>query len=462
MFFKGSHGSFMVSTLAAMTMMACVGDATDATDATAVDQVAAAVTADSGFDADGFKTTAFGGSLATSVFESGTNKLVAVGRTTTTDGQGFPTGRVAIARYQKSTGARDTTLVGGNRTQADGCTAYTHVLNGGQEEIDSSCAQSMEAYAAVPYGNDIVIAGSADAFIPGSTNRERRPLLMRVSSTGAVVWSWMPRLEQTSNNYRLQGLTIANGVITATGWMYTSSGISEMVVVRLTVDGNPDASFPYGPIVRAVDASLSTADTTYSPQGVSVLASGQIVVAGYTQSKSSGAYRSLLASFASTGVKQGFATPRSGELLRAIKIDGTGRVVVGGSSVVSGPTQFLAERYTIGGTGGFSLDGSFGVGGLRTIKLGTAYADANAIAFDANGRIVLAGSSSSGTGYIMQTARLTSGGAIDTTYTSSGTAGFNFSGSSSEAAFAVAVQSDGKVTLAGAAANEFGLVRFDP
>jgi hypothetical protein len=93
--------------------------------------------------------------------------------------------------------------------RADGCTARARVVNSGQLEIDSSCTQNMHAYAAVPYGSDIVIAGSTDAFIPGSTNREQLPLLMRLNASGAVVWFRMPRIEQTSNNYRLQGLTIS-------------------------------------------------------------------------------------------------------------------------------------------------------------------------------------------------------------------------------------------------------------
>jgi hypothetical protein len=117
------------------------------------------------------------------------------------------------------------------------------------------------------------------------------------------------------------------------------------ILARISVDGNFDPSLPDGPTVLAIDPSMSTADTTYSPQAVSVLGNGQIVVVGCTQSKSSGAYRALVASFAPSGVRQGFATARSGELLRAIQVDGSGRVVVGGSSVVSGPTQSLHGRW---------------------------------------------------------------------------------------------------------------------
>src|SRR5205085_4377660 len=67
-----------------------------------------------------------------------------------------------------------------------------------------------------------------------------------------------------------------------------------------------------------------------------------------------------------------------------------GMIVAGGTSTSGGQTAFTLARYTPGG----ALDPSFGTGGIVTTPL--AAAAANALALQADGKLVLGGTSDSG------------------------------------------------------------------
>jgi uncharacterized delta-60 repeat protein len=142
-----------------------------------------------------------------------------------------------------------------------------------------------------------------------------------------------------------------------------------------------------------------------------------------------------------------------------IQIDSQGRYVVGGfvDRTVSGGTDrdIAIARYLPSGV----LDSSFGTGGFVVIDLaavlGAAEADEliEAITFDANGRIVLAGSVSvNGGNTDMLVGRLTEAGAADTSFGGSGFVVAQF-GPGADAALGVTVDRQGRVITAGYAAT---------
>jgi uncharacterized delta-60 repeat protein len=104
----------------------------------------------------------------------------------------------------------------------------------------------------------------------------------------------------------------------------------------------------------------------------------------------------------------------------------------------------LEERALLSGAG--SLDPSFGSGGVVTTALGTGYSDAYAVALQSDGKIVAAGDSSGG----FTVARYTQVGALDTSFNKTGSAAFAFvGGQHSTHVGGVAVDSSGRILLAG-------------
>ncbi len=132
-------------------------------------------------------------------------------------------------------------------------------------------------------------------------------------------------------------------------------------------------------------------------------------------------------------------------------------VTTGGKIVVGGRTggDFALAQYEANG----SLDASFGSGGKVTTNFGGTD-QAFAIALDSAGRITAAGTAS----YDFALARYNSDGSSDASFGSSGTVTPDFSFGSVDTAFGVVVQSDGRITAGGgtgaAAGSSFALARY--
>jgi uncharacterized delta-60 repeat protein len=137
--------------------------------------------------------------------------------------------------------------------------------------------------------------------------------------------------------------------------------------------------------------------------------------------------------------------------LYAIAIQPNGDIVVAGqllgaynSKTGDYDSSFALVRYTP--TGG--LDTTFGSRGILTTNTSAGRNEGiNALALQANGDIVAAGWANTSTGKLMDVARYTPSGALDTTF---GNGGIVFVNSFTGIAAAVAVQpTDGKIVLAG-------------
>jgi uncharacterized delta-60 repeat protein len=112
-----------------------------------------------------------------------------------------------------------------------------------------------------------------------------------------------------------------------------------------------------------------------------------------------------------------------------------------------------------------SLDSSFGDVGLVTLDIGSYDDSARAAAVQSDGKVVLAGYAANGIGLTdFAVARLLTNGAPDTTFHSTGSAAIAMSGSYDEAA-GVAIQPDGRIVLAGyarvGASDDFAVARLE-
>ena len=143
----------------------------------------------------------------------------------------------------------------------------------------------------------------------------------------------------------------------------------------------------------------------------------------------------------------------------AVAIDVSGNIVVAGYAFNGTDTDFAVARYDTNG----ALDTTFSGAGKDTTAMGAGDDEINGLAIDANGKIVVAGQSVSGTSNLFALARYDANGTLDPGFSGDGKATTNVD-VGSDAANAVAIQSDGKIVAAGRANNgvdrEFALVRY--
>ena len=142
------------------------------------------------------------------------------------------------------------------------------------------------------------------------------------------------------------------------------------------------------------------------------------------------------------------AVGSAGDRGHAMAIQSDGKVVVAGYSNNGSNNDFAVVRYNTDGT----LDPTFGTGGKVTTAIGSDDDEARALAIDGDGNIVVVGNvrlAQSGNDFAMGVARYTAAGALDTTFDTDGKLTLDFSSTHGDYAHGVALQSDGKIVVAG-------------
>jgi uncharacterized delta-60 repeat protein len=145
----------------------------------------------------------------------------------------------------------------------------------------------------------------------------------------------------------------------------------------------------------------------------------------------------------------------------SVVVQDDGRILVAGSSSDGGATDFALVRYTTTG----ALDGSFGDEGKVTTDFRNYGTDeAFGVALQSDGKIVVAGYADNGINYDFGLARYTKQGALDTRFGAGGKVTTDF-GNTLDEAYGVAVQRDGKIvvvgsTLSGGSNLNFAVARY--
>ena len=230
-------------------------------------------------------------------------------------------------------------------------------------------------------------------------------------------------------------------------------------------DGDIDTTF--GTNGKVTTAIGSGDDYAYA---LGIQSDGKIVAAGYSSDMVSGysgrnyfalvrynADGTLDTTFG-TGGKVTTAIGTGNDIVFALGIQSDGKIVVAGQTDVGADTHFALARYNTDG----SLDSTFGIAnsGIALADFGgDDYADALAIQSD--GRIVVAGRSF---GNDFAVVRFNADGTLDTTFGAGGGV-ITAVGSYADRAYALGIQSDGKIVTAGynevdGALAEFALVRY--
>ena len=277
----------------------------------------------------------------------------------------------------------------------------------------------------------------------------------------------------------------ADGKMVVAGSSTSTGGSTRNIVVqRFNTDGTPDSSF--GPGTAGVGAvSLNLGDNTDDvAKAVAIQLDGKIVVAGTSTGRSSNivlarlnANGTLDAAFGSgvaDGTPDGVVAVNLGDgddVVNALVIQPNGKLLVAGTttSTTGGTTggttsgNIMVARLNADGT----PDTGFGAGvadgtpdGVVSVSLGDGSDEANAIALQADGRIVVAGTTTStGSSSNIAVVRLNGNGTLDTDFgagsadgTPDGVVSLSL-GDGNEVARGLALQADGKVVVVGNRVN---------
>jgi uncharacterized delta-60 repeat protein len=252
-----------------------------------------------------------------------------------------------------------------------------------------------------------------------------------------------------------------DGKILAVGVAWADQ--ERFAVARYRANGSPDTDFSGDGRLRTSFGSVVDA----AASAVAVQQDGKIVVAGAADDEFGLARYNpdgeLDPSFGGEGqVTTGGALGGASDLL----IQPDGQIVAVGSTR-STPSRFGIARYRPNGT----LDPTFGSHGIVTTQFGPTDAGATAVARQANGDIVVAGSSGLGDDPDFALARYHRDGELDPTFGSGGLVTTQFGDSGQEWAAGVAIQADRRIVAVGTAvpemspcgaAQELALARYRP
>ncbi|MBI3456793.1 MAG: hypothetical protein HY002_13540 [Candidatus Rokubacteria bacterium] len=229
-------------------------------------------------------------------------------------------------------------------------------------------------------------------------------------------------------------------------------------LARYNPDGTLDASFGSGGTV-----TTSFGFASQQSFGVAIQADGKIVAVG--QALAPCCVAMALARYNPDGtLDAGFGS--GGKVLiggnvhsgAAVALQPDGKIVVAGQGLGTVGVDFLLVRLSPNG----ALDASFGSGGLVFTDLGTptSLESARGVAIQSDGKIIVAGTQ----GNRFALVRYNSNGTLDSSFGSGGKVLTSF-GFSTDGAFAVVIQPNGKIVVAGAAGTptgaDFGLARYE-
>lgn len=235
-------------------------------------------------------------------------------------------------------------------------------------------------------------------------------------------------------------------VLAGTSWNGTDNDI---VLHRLLPTGEIDTSFGAGGVV-----SIDYSGGDDNAATLALQADGRIVVVGSTFNGSNfdvavarlNTNGSLDTSFGTGGLRQ-FAVGSGDDVGAAVVVQPDGRILITGSTETTSGYDMLLMRLTTTG----NLDVSFNGSGRLVVPIGTADDFGYAMVLQADGQINLAGQSSRTDGSLdFAVVQLNANGSLDSAFQTGGK-GLLAVGSGDDSAYAIALQSDGRLLLAGTA-----------
>ncbi len=426
----------------------------DESQALAIDNLGRTVTVGTGghirrHNADGSLDTTFGTNGfapfpggAVDVAINSNNQIIVAGSQFT--GSGF---QFLVARYL-----------------ADGSLDRSFGNQGIQQTAFSDVRANASALTLQPDGKIVVVGVGSDASVT-----YRDVIVARYLPSGALDLSFSGDGKASAS---INAFDYANDVAILEGSDILIAGSTlagatyDIALWRFNSTGSLNTNFD-GDGIRTIDFT-GTDDEAY---GVAVSSANVITVVGYTkvgsytdtaiaQVNASGA---LITSFDGDG--RAVTNVGSGDdRANAVVIDSLGRIVVTGfAGSPAAITNVTVLRYNTNG----SLDTTFDTDGIATTDIASRSDVGHDIAINSSGQIIVAGSADlqlSPSNYDALLVRYNSDGSLDTNYQTTGKVTTPIRNSTDEA-YSIALQPDGKSVVAGSSRNsanlDFALARYD-
>ena len=258
-----------------------------------------------------------------------------------------------------------------------------------------------------------------------------------------------------------------DGKIVLAGLTRRKNTSGDMALARLSPNGKLDPSFGSG---GQVVTDFSNSED--AANAIAIQPDGKILAAGFANTPGGGQDFALVRYNADGSLDSGFGSggkvttaffAGAFDEARAIALQPDGKIILAGRAQVSFDSfayDFALARYNTDG----SLDPTFGSDGKVTTDILSASADeANALMLQPDGKILAAGSARSSSSSVIPDfalVRYNDRGRLDSGFGSAGRVTTDFFGSFDQAT-AIALQSDGKIVLAGVANPDFTLANSD-
>ncbi|MBI4405852.1 MAG: hypothetical protein HY537_16960 [Deltaproteobacteria bacterium] len=251
-----------------------------------------------------------------------------------------------------------------------------------------------------------------------------------------------------------------DGKIVLGGYAFSPTTNYDFALVRISPEGVLDSTFgTAGKVITALSASNDRAS------GIAIQPDGKILAVGYTLNGSN--YDFAVTRYDSAGMldpafgaggKVTIDFASSTDYGFGIALDLSGRIVVGGYAYNGSKFDFALARLMSNG----SLDPSFNGTGKLTTSIGNGSSYAYALAMQSDGKIIAAGSSYNNN-HNFTVARYTEDGGLDSSFGTAGKAIIDF-GIGDDIAYAIALDSVNNIVVAGRTRsmtqNVFGVVRL--
>ena len=370
-------------------------------------------------------------------------------------------------KIQNSAGVPTRIVVGGTITTGATTSDFLvarYLLDGtpdtfngnGYASADIDNSDSGNAVFVQPSDNKIVVAGSSHKVAPlatGSTSSDDDFALVRFNTNGTLDTGF------SGDGKEVDEIGDAGGPARAT--LIQPDGKIIVAGDHVIARFNPDGSF---------DSGFGANGKTKIPGEITGAAfhNGGVVLAANTSPEGSNYFLVCRlnedGTFDSTFDGDGVSAATigaSGAHASAIAVQADARIVIAGWTDTGSAIDFALVRFLPGGT---LNTATFGVGGKVTTSVGVVSAFGQAMAIQADGKIIVAGKADDGdgTGFDFAVVRYNTDGSPDNFFSGDGKQ-ITSIGSGNDSAYAVTMQGD-KIVLAGDSFNginsDFALVRY--
>lgn len=260
-------------------------------------------------------------------------------------------------------------------------------------------------------------------------------------------------MKPTINNMNIMKkiiILLSESMLTCVLYLLPFNSMAQAGTLDITFDTDGIVTTPFG-------------NSAAFGRSIAIQSDGKIVVAGYSANVGVGYFYvarynvngSLDTSFDVDGkVSTDFGATYSEA--HSVAIQNDGKIVVAGGSYIGTQEGFALVRYNTNG----SLDTSFNGDGKLTTFLGITFDQANCVIIQSDGKILAAGFSQNGFQTDMALARYDTNGNLDSTFDTDGKVTTAI-GIDDDEAKSIAIQSDGKILVAGVADSNIAVARYN-